>query len=162
VENEFGQVSQNNVTIKVSCGQPKQWSLRVPVKIQHLKPVAVSTTLLSKGHVVAANDVNVSKQDVSLISDGYYQDPEQIIGLVVQRTIPAGNIIRQNMVKERVVIRRGELVRMVIQASGFSVEGSGVALTDGIKGQMIRVKNTRSNKIVEAVVQDTGVAVIPI
>jgi len=160
-EIESGHLNQQSFTVKVSCPEPTKWSLRVPVKLQHFKMVAVATTPLSKGQVLSDSDVNMVKQNVTQITDGYFSSPDKIIGLEVQRNISAGNIIKRNMLKEPTVIHKGEIVKMVLEAPGFSIEGSGVAQNDGAKGQTIRVRNSRSNKIVEAVVVEAGVTTIP-
>lgn len=160
-EIETGHVHQQNFTVKVSCEQPSKWSIRVPVKMQHFKSIVVAIDSLVKGQVIEASDLNMVKQDINQIVDGYFTSTDKVIGLEVVRNISAGNVVKKHMLKEPTVVRRGETVRMIVQAPGFSIEGSGTAQTDGAKGQTIRVKNNRSNKIVEAVVQEAGVAVIP-
>lgn len=158
---ESGHFHQQNFTVKVSCQQPTKWSIRVPVKVHHYKMIAVATEPLPKGHLLSHADINMVKQDVGQIADGYFSSPDKIVGLVLQRNISAGNVIKKNMLKEPTLIHKGETVRMVLQTEGFSIESTGVAQNDGAKGQTIAVKNSRSNRVVEAVVQEPGVAVIP-
>ncbi len=159
-EAEFRSPTQHNFTVKVSCESPKKWALRVPVKVQLFKEIAVATQNIYKDQEITANDIKLVRTDISGVNDGYYASVDELIGLVVQRTLYTNTVIKHHMVKQPLLVRRGEMVKLVVRAPGLTIEGQGVAQTDGIKGQLIRIKNTRSNKIVEATVQDPGVAYV--
>ncbi len=159
---EYGQISQHNFTIKVSCSSPKTWSVRLPVKIQVFKKVVVNKQHISREQPINGVELDLARQDVSQIGDGYYESIDDLAGLVAQRNIASGSVIKQHMVKQPTLVHRGQMVKMVIEAPGLTIEGSGVAQTDGVKGQLVKVKNVRSNKVVDATVVDVGITVIPI
>lgn len=158
---EYGQLTQNTFTVKVSCSAPKQWAVRIPVKVQVFKLVVVTTQHISKDQPINPSELNVVRQDVSQIGEAYYQTIDDITGLVAQKNISSGSVLKHHMVKQPTLVHRGELVKMVVQAPGLVIEGAGIAQNDGIKGQMVKVKNLRSNRVVDAMVVETGVTVIP-
>lgn len=157
---EFGRINQQHLTIKVSCETPKRWAIRVPVKVQHFKEIALTTQNLQKEQLITPNDVKLVRTDISAVSEGYYASVDELIGLVATKPIAANAMVLHHMVKQPLLIRRGENVKILVKAPGLTIEGSGIAQTDGIKGQTIRVKNSRSNRIVEATVQEAGLAVV--
>lgn len=158
---EFGQVSQHNFTVKVACAAPKKWSVRLPVKVQVFKHVVMNKQHINKDMPLTANELDLVRQDISVINDSFYESIDDLNGLVAQKNIASGSVIKHHMVKQPTLVRRGEMVKMVIQAPGITIEGTGVAQSDGIKGQVVKVKNIRSNRIVDAMVVDTGVTTIP-
>ena len=61
----------------------------------------------------------------------------------------AGRSLRQNHLKAHQWFAAGETVQLVAQGPGFSVAGSGQALTAGIEGQPVRIR-TESGRILTA------------
>ncbi len=161
-EIEFGNLNQSNFTVKVTCPAPKKWAVRVPVKVQLFKQVAVTATQLLKDHQITASDLQMTRQDVSLVSDGYFQSVDELIGMAVQKPISPGTIIKHHMVKPPTLVHRGEIVKIVIKSPGLTIEGMGIAQNDGAKGEMVKVKNNRSNRVVDAMVTEPGITVIPL
>ncbi len=161
-EVEYGQTNPKNMIIKVSCSHPQRWTLRVPVKVQNFQTVAVASRQIMKDEYISETDLNMVKQDIYQLPPGIYVSKEPIIGLVAQRTIPIGTLFKQTMLKQPTLVKRGEVVKIIAHGKGISVEALGVAFSDGTKGQMVRVKNSRTQKMVEGTVQDVGVVSIPI
>ena len=80
-------------------------------------------------------------------------------GLVASRDIRAGAVIRPGVMKTpkpTLVIRRNQTVRMKIVGLGFVVTGVGKALSNGRVGELIKVQNTDSKRIVTARVAFDG------
>ncbi|MGE3320354.1 MAG: flagellar basal body P-ring formation chaperone FlgA [Candidatus Berkiella sp.] len=157
---EFGNIQQKHLTIKVSCDAPVKWSLRVPVKLQIFQPVVIAAMPIPRDQVISANDIQIHKQDVNQLNDGYFQTEEEIIGLSTVKTIQPGAVIKRHMVRQPIAIRRGETVKIVIISPGFTLEADGVAQADGAIGDTIRVKNSRSNKMIDAKVKSSGTVCI--
>ncbi len=159
-ELEFGRINQHYLTVKVSCETPKKWAIRVPVKVQLFKEVVLTARNIQRDQLLTEQDVKFVRTDVSQLSDGYYASMDELIGYVATKPISSNAIIMHHMVKQPVLIHRGETVKLVVKAPGLTIEGTGVAQSDGTKGQLIRIKNTRSNRMVEATVQEAGVAAV--
>ncbi|MGD9591663.1 MAG: flagellar basal body P-ring formation chaperone FlgA [Candidatus Berkiella sp.] len=159
-EIEFGRVNQHFLTVKVACETPKKWAIRVPVKVHLYKEIVLASHPIQKDQVISQHDLKYVRTDVSQVSNGYYVSPDELIGLVATKPISDNAIIMHHMVKPPVLVHRGETVKLVVKAPGLTIEGTGIAQSDGMKGQTIRIKNSRSSRMVEATVQEPGVAVV--
>lgn len=157
---EFGNTKQKNLTVKVTCEAPVKWSLRVPVKLQVFQSVIVASQPIPRDQVITGRELHLNKQDINQLSEGYFQSEEELIGLSSVKSIQPGAVIKRHMVRQPVLIHRGETVKIVIKAPGFNLEADGVAQADGAIGDTIRVKNVRSNKMVDAKVKGSGVVTI--
>ncbi len=153
---EFGNIKQKHLTVKVSCEGPVKWSLRIPVKLQIFQTVIVASQQIVRDQILTQQDLHLHKQDVGQIGDGYFQNEKELVGLSSVKNIPAGQVIKRHMVRQPITVHRGETVKIVVSSPGFNLEAAGVAQADGAIGDTIKVKNVRSNRMVDAKVKASG------
>jgi flagellar basal body P-ring formation protein FlgA len=65
-------------------------------------------------------------------------------------------VLTPNDAQPQRLVRRGETVTVVSRSGGIEVRAGGTALTDGARGERIRVRNDSSRRIVEGVVTAAG------
>ena len=97
------------------------------------------------------------EKDLSRIKYGYFTNIDHLIGKQLKRRLPQNKIIKVNYVKSPTLVKRGEIVSIVAENSGYSVKMSGTALTDGVYCERIRVKNISSKRIIEGTVKKAGI-----
>jgi len=81
------------------------------------------------------------------------------LGKVAAYAIPAGNVISPGQVKDpssEIIVRRNQMVKMKVEGMGFVVTGLGQALQDGRMGELIKVRNVDSKRIITAEVTYDG------
>lgn len=54
------------------------------------------------------------------------------------------------------MVKRKDKVTISSAQPGFAIQMSGIAMTDGVKGQLIKVKNENSGRIISATVIEPG------
>jgi flagellar basal body P-ring formation protein FlgA len=81
---------------------------------------------------------------------------EDIIGLTPRRTLRPGVPISAADIQRPVMVSKGEIVIIALQTPQMLLSARGQALTNGSKGDAIRVANIQSRQIVEAVVTGPG------
>lgn len=153
---EFGNIKQKHLTVKVSCEAPTKWSLRVPVKLQVFQPVVVASQQIQRDHILTQQDLHIHKQDIAQIGDSYFQSEDELLGLSSVKSIQPGAVIKRHMVRQPIIIHRGETVKIVVSSPGFKLETAGIAQMDGAVGDIIKVKNARSNRMIDVKVKGSG------
>ena len=74
----------------------------------------------------------------------------------------AQNLVRTTDLQTPVVVGKNSLVTIRLETNRMQLSVQGRALEDGAAGDVVRVMNTKSNSVVNAVVVDTGsVVVVP-
>lgn len=144
------------VTVRVSCSAPSPWRLFVPAQVSLFQPVVVSTRPLSRGSVVGAEDVHLAERDTGLLGSNYLLDPAQAIGMQLKRNVSADNVLSYTQLENNRIVRRGDKVVISSGNSSVSVKMPGEALEDGTQGEQIRVRNTRSSRVIRARVTGPG------
>jgi flagella basal body P-ring formation protein FlgA len=64
--------------------------------------------------------------------------------------MPAGNTLRKSMIDIPPLVTQGKKIVLVYSYGALRATASGSSMDDGLKGDVIRVKNESSKKIVKA------------
>lgn len=146
-----------NVSVGVRCGGTHPWTVYVPARIAVYRDVVMLNRPIARGERIAREDVSLERRETSRIGQGYIARVEEIVGLQARRSLSAGTTPRASMLAQPTLIRRGEQVVLLARVGALEVRTAGQALVDGSRGQVIRVRNARSSKVVEGVVVAQGV-----
>ncbi|QOL27058.1 flagellar basal body P-ring formation protein FlgA [Thalassotalea sp. LPB0316] len=140
-ENSYGR----NVNIKITCNDSTPWHLFVPVKITTELPVVVATMLIDKGSVLSEDNLAIKYVDSNNIRGEVLDSMDEIVGAKAKRNIARGRTV---YAKNICLVCSGENVTIKASSGSFSVKATGVAVSSGSLGDQVRVRNTRSGKVV--------------
>lgn len=144
------------VTIRVRCDSNAPWTIFVPAHVNLYRDVAISLRSMPRNSIVQASDVQLSERDVSSLRQGYILNLEHVIGKKLTRPIQPNRVISTSSLKAAAAIDKGDAVVISAHGNSMSVRMPGIALEEGAIGQQIRVRNTRSQRIVHARVTAPG------
>lgn len=151
---------QENITsrlnVQVSCNAGMGWNVFVPIDIAIYLPVVSANGPLARNTTLAEGDVQMAEIDITRLNGPYLTQAQDAIGLSLKRQLNPGMPITSDMLSQPVLIKRGDAVTITAEGDGLSVKMPGVAMSDGRRGEQIRVKNNNSAKIVDAQVLETG------
>lgn len=146
-----------NVTIGVRCEAQRPWTIYVPARVKTFVEVAVIDRPVARGEAVDAADLRLEVRDVGGLRTGYYTRIEDATGMIARRSLSRGAPLSANMLARPTLVRRGERVTLVAGNAAIQVRTEGRALRDGTRGQLIAVRNVRSNRVIEGVVVSPGI-----
>lgn len=141
----------------VHCEGPQEWRVIVTVKPDIYLPVVVAKNALTRGDLLSASDMMFKKLNISRIHGNYLTRPDEVIGMTVKRRIHESDPVTLNQLESPVLVKRGQIVLMVANQGGVEARTMGEAMKKGHKGEMIRVKNESSERVVSAIVAGSGV-----
>ena len=148
--------TEGHTTINVRCLEPVSWSLFVPARIERHLPVVVLERPINRQQVIGPDDIRIERQAVSTLSNGYFTEAEDVIGLASRRRLMPGQVLTSAHVTPRRIVERGQEVTLFSARPGLVVRMKGIALEDGVEGERIRVRNESSKRIVEGYVEPSG------
>lgn len=146
-------------SVGVRCTGPKPWSVYVPVQVTHYAEVVVAARSLARGTQLGADDVRLVRQEIRGVTD-YFADARQVIGKQVKRPLGSGAVLTAQAVEPPRLVRRTELVTIMVTSGGMEVRMAGEALSDAAQGEPVKVRNLISKRIVEGVVTSPGVVTV--
>lgn len=137
--------SASNITVLVECLEDN-WRVYVPVRLIRTGPQVTLTAPLSRGQIISPSDVTISMVDLQRFRRQGFSSIEAVVGAKAKKNLRIGEIVED---RDICVVCRNETVTIKAVKSGMSITTKGVALTDGSHGEQIRVKNSKSNRIIE-------------
>ena len=123
-----------------------RWTVFLPVQVQVLAPAVVALSALPAGLTLTAAHLRRIECDWGLSPQGLLDDPQVLVGRVVQRSIGLGQPLTPALLQPRVWFTQGESVRVEIRGSGYSINTDATALAPGVEGRMVRVQ-TESGRV---------------
>lgn len=148
--------SNNNMTVKARCSKGKQWTIYVPVTANIFESVIVASRNIERGIPLSDADFTTQRVDVSEMRMGYIKSIDRLAGKELKRPLNIGDPIRLSNLLDSNVIRRGDSVLVEAKLTSLIVTAPGIALSAGYVGQQIKVRNTKSDRVVDALVSGPG------
>ncbi|WP_456445300.1 flagellar basal body P-ring formation chaperone FlgA [Thiolapillus sp.] len=148
--------TMGNMTVGVRCPGSKPWSLYVPVTVKVFDEVVVTTQALPRNTLLQRSHLKLARRNLAKLPQGYFMDPAKLVGMKLKRNLGAGLPLTHTMIKAQTVIKRGQQVMLVSRSQGLSVHMQGKAMASGAAGDLIKVKNLSSKRIVEGTVTSAG------
>ena len=119
----------------------------------------VAAHVLDRGNTISAGDLD-AVDAASLGNRSNLASYDILLGKELKRTIAAGQPIYNSDIKIPDVIKRDELITMLVSHGGMTIAATGKALESGGKGSNIRVQNVASKQIVEGQIASAGTVII--
>ena len=146
-------------------GHPKRFSLiaeqagkrwYVPVQVHWwatavvMKKTVPARTLLTQAMLLQ------TRSDIAGHNGSWVQHPADLTGMRLTRRMNQGDVIMNNQVTRPPLIKRGDLVTIVLDMGSLHIRTAGKALRSARQGERVMVKNLRSKTVVQAIAEQAG------
>ena len=147
------------VTIKVD-GRSYQ-TIPLSFRVGRYRNVVVAARALETRTPLGPGDWRIERRVSTEIPSAALTTPPESADLEAALPIKAGEVLTPTLVRPRVVVKRGEAVTVVLEGPGFRITTQGVAVTDGRRGDSLRVLNQTSKRETLGKVDQSGVVRVP-
>ncbi len=141
--------------VAAPADDPAARRIRVTGRVHRVIDVPVLTRRVLAGEVIRERDVKWIAMRGDRLQRDTIQDSGALIGKSPRRGLRAGVPVRVSDVRLPVLVPRRSLGTIIYRVRSMTLTARGRALEDGGAGDTVRVANTQSNTVVQAVV--TGV-----
>ncbi|MGE5478054.1 MAG: flagellar basal body P-ring formation chaperone FlgA [Bacteroidales bacterium] len=147
-------------TIEAPAGTPNALRQRVTGHVFPVTRVPVLSHAMVRGDVISERDIEWIDVRAEGIRRDIVTDPRQLIGQEPRQQLRPGTLVRLSDVQRPVMVPRNSTVTMVVKTPFMKLTTQGRAMDEGGKGDVIRVTNINSKRVVEAVVDGPGTVVV--
>ncbi|MEZ9821052.1 flagellar basal body P-ring formation chaperone FlgA [Shewanella sp. 10N.286.45.A1] len=147
---------RRNNTIKISCDSPDlsyPWQIFLSVRVDILYPVVVAKSTLGPGDLLSSSDVEIDYVEQTTLRGQQFDQVDQVVGARLKRRVAPQQPIFNNHL---CIVCKGDTVSIFARSENFEIKTVGEALHDGNLGDKIRIKNTHSQKTLNAKVTAVG------
>lgn len=146
-----------NTNVNVRCQVENGWSIFVSVRIRVIGEYLVTTRPLSQGQVIVETDLARSRGDLTSLPAGIVTEITQAVGKSMAISVSSGQPLRNDLLKQPMVVQQGQSVRVLSKGPGFQVtSGDGRALNNAIDGQVVQVRIANGH-VVSGIARPGGV-----
>lgn len=112
------------------------------------------------GKQLSDGDVRVESRRLERPFGNYLNDPENLRGASLVKPLAGGTAITRDSFVYAVVVKSGDLVKIIGQSGKMQISVNGEAQSNGKIGDRISVRNSESKSIIQATVVDEGLVKI--
>ncbi len=130
------------------------------VEVEAFGPVVVARRSLARGATIAADDVAVEERDVTGLGAAVLRDVHDAVGKEAHVALAPGMPVTMQAVAKPVLVRRGDLVTVVVETPGMRLSLPADALEAGPAGARVRAVNKTSKQEISGNVVDRGTILV--
>ncbi|MFR0689221.1 flagellar basal body P-ring formation chaperone FlgA [Enterobacterales bacterium AE_CKDN230030158-1A_HGKHYDSX7] len=142
---------------EASCAGQSGWPVSFISQPRVYLPTVVAGGEIERGQTLEAAQLKLAPLEIGKSSRGYFTDISEVAGKTARRRIRADQPLTPALLDGALLVRRGQQVKIVASQDGIQASAVGEALANGKQDEVIRVKNLRSQKIIDAKVLESGV-----
>ncbi|MBI3584561.1 MAG: flagellar basal body P-ring formation protein FlgA [Nitrospinae bacterium] len=130
--------------------------LNIAADLKVVLPVAVAANHIKKGEPVSETSIQIEEREISRDLSQIVTDPRDIVGKQAKVDIAKGEVIRIGSAETMILVNQGDVVNIVAESNMLRVAVKGVVRDKGGKGELVKVLNVSSNKVINAKIIDSN------
>lgn len=120
----------------------------VVFKVRVFENIAIAKKQIGRHQRLTKENIFLGKRETTKIHGLSFSSMDDLTGKVSVRTILPNTIITEKIVETPPTIQKGNVVKLFIEANNFSIVTKGLAQETARTGEVIRVKNLNSKKVI--------------
>jgi len=128
----------------------------IPVRV-HWWATAIVMQKSAPARTLLTHDMlKKTRMDIAGHHSTWLKQISELIGMRLTRRMNKGDLILSSAVKRPPLIKRGDIVQIILDMGHLHVRAEGKALRSANRGERILIKNLRSKEIIQAIVEQAG------
>lgn len=136
--------------VRMSAGGKFMRTETVRTRIEVLRDIVVAAKAIRSGAILTDQDVRLAKKWVRRNLQDAVSRPEDAIGKRVTSPARPGMELSAFMLKDAPLVHKGKMVRVLFDNGSMRISTVGISEEDGTAGNMVRIRNVTSNKVIYA------------
>ncbi len=148
---------RGNIELIVSASSNGMRYFKIPVyfKVRVFEYVVIAKRKIARNNQLTKENVFMARRETTKIRGLAFSSRDKLTGKTAAVSILPYTILTEDMVETPPTIKQGSVVKLLIKASGFKIVTKGLAQQTGYTGEVIKVKNLDSKKILYGEIIDS-------
>lgn len=130
------------------------------VEVSALAPVVTARRAVARGAVLGSDDLALEERDLADVPASALGELRQALGKEARTSLAAGTVLTVQALSSPPLVRRGDVVALVIETPAMRLSLPGEALESGAAGAPVRVRNRSSQQEVVGQVVERGTVLV--
>lgn len=114
------------------------------------REVPVLKKSLERGMLIEPDAVELVRLNLNQQPADVADDLGEVVGRRAKTRLEGGMTLRRSLIDIPPLVAKGKRITAVFEAGGLKATALGIALDDGLKGEVIKVRNESSKKVIKA------------
>ena len=123
-------------------------------------PIVLLRHAVARGAVLRADDLVVEERELTGVPSSVVTTLADVVGKETRAALPANAPITLTALASPLLVRRGDVVTIIVETPGMRLSTPGEALEPGAAGAQIRVRNRKSQQEIAAQVVERGIVLV--
>ncbi|MDZ4722889.1 MAG: flagellar basal body P-ring formation chaperone FlgA [candidate division Zixibacteria bacterium] len=133
---------------------------QIQIRIRRYAKALVATGHIRQNDILDSSAYELKRVETTTLQENALTNGNVFIGMRSKRNLNRGQILTAEAFETIPTAKTGDAVTIVFENAGFSVSTEGKLLQSGLKGDLVKVRNTSSGKIVIAKIVDSHSVVV--
>lgn len=149
---------RGNIELIVSASSNGKRYFKIPVyfKVRVFEYVAIAKRKIARNRQLTKENVFMARRETTKIRGMAFSSRDNLTGKTASVSILPYTILTEDMVETPPTIKQGSVVKLYIKSRGFRIVTKGLAQQTGYTGEVIKVRNLDSKKILYGEIIDSG------
>ncbi len=147
----FGNVLFKITALRAATNE-EVYSNWVVAKLKITKKVAVSNRTIQRNESISPDSIRWETRQITVFTKDALFDAGSVVGKRTGRVVRPNTVITTNLLAKRYLVKRGSMATLIAKLPSIKAPSSVKVLSDGGAGDIVRVMNTSSRKILYATV----------
>lgn len=142
--------------VTASSNGKRYFKIPVHFNVRVFEYVAVTKRKIARDQRLTKGNVFMARRETTKIRGLAFSSRDDLAGMTAAVSILPYTILTEDMVEMPPTIKQGSVVKLFIKSSGFRIVTKGLAQQTGYTGEVIKVKNLDSKKILYGEIIDSN------
>jgi flagellar basal body P-ring formation protein FlgA len=138
------------VNFRIVCDKAAIGEYQIQLNCSIMREVLVSMRRYNRAESVSSDDFQIQTRDILDLSGVPTRTTDSLDGMQTRGPISEGQVLCTRDIEEKPLIRRGQVVEAIAIEGKMRIAVKATAMEDGREGDLISVRNTSSNKDIQA------------
>jgi flagella basal body P-ring formation protein FlgA len=125
----------------------------IVAKLTIRQPVAISNRTIQKNEPISESDIRWETREITVFTKDAILNSRDIVGHKSGRIIRANSVITGKLMEKKFLVKRGGMATLIAKINHIKATSQVKVMSNGSYGDLVRVINTRSKKIITATVK---------
>jgi flagella basal body P-ring formation protein FlgA len=145
-----------DVVFEVPLGSSRRTLMRYTGAVIETADAIVPVRTIARGDIVRAGDLTIERRSKAEVTGDVIAANDEAVGRAARQVLRPGLPVRRADLVKPDLIRRDDSVALVYDAPGIMLTTRGKAIESGGEGDVIKVLNAQTNRVLQGVVTAPG------
>jgi flagella basal body P-ring formation protein FlgA len=144
---EFENYDTKKMTFKARCFLDANKMIIVTGVYEVVAQIPVASRKIKRGEVLQDGDISFVRSKIPDIGDNFFTSAEEVVGMQATKYLNTGAMFKISDLTNPPVIKNNDPVNIVYSSGTIQLKTTGISLSSGAIGDMIRVRNGSSGVV---------------